>query len=86
MLPKPDMVIHLVVDPKQALLRVLARGTDTESLEELSGFDAAYRSLPEYEDFLKIDASGTPDEVLARLSQLLDAQVSGRPVLTASPR
>lgn len=85
-LPKPDMVVHLVVDPEQALRRVLARGTDTESLEELSGLDAAYRSLPEYEDFVKIDASGNPDEVLAALSQLLDAQAPGRPVLAASPR
>lgn len=86
MLPKPDMVVHLVVDPEQALGRVLARGTDTESLEELRSLDAAYRSLPEYEDFLKIDASGTPDEVLAALSQLVEVHAAGRPVLTASPR
>ncbi|WP_458114606.1 AAA family ATPase [Arthrobacter sp. R1-13] len=85
-LPKPDMVVHLVVDPEQALGRVLARGTDTESLEELSGLDAAYRSLPEYQDFLKLDASGTPDDVLAALSQLLEAYAAGRPALTASPR
>lgn len=85
MLPTPDMVIHLVVDPEQALRRVLARATDTESLEELGALDAAYRSLPEYEDFLKLDANGTPDEVLAGLSQLLEAHSAGRPVTTGSP-
>jgi dTMP kinase len=85
-LPKPDVVVHLVVDPEQALRRVLARGTDTESLEELSVLDAAYRSLPEYEDFLKLDASGTPDEVLAALSGLLQASAAGGRALTASPR
>jgi dTMP kinase len=79
------MVIHLVVDPEQALRRVLARATDTESLEELGAFDAAYRSLPEYEDFLKLDANGTPDEVLAGLSQLLEALSAGRPVTAGSP-
>lgn len=85
MLPTPDIVIHLVVDPEQALRRVLARATDTESLEELDALDAAYRSLPEYEDFLKLDANGTPDEVFAGLSQLLDAHSAGRPVTTGSP-
>ena len=85
-LPEPDLVVHLVVDPAQALRRVLARGTDTESLEELSVLDDAYRSLPEYEDFLKIDASGTADEVLAALSQLLEARSPGRSLSTASPR
>lgn len=85
MLPKPDMVVHLVVEPEQALQRVMARGTDMESLEELSDLDAAYRSIPEYKDFLKIDAGGTPDEVLAALSQLLKAHTAGRPLLTASP-
>ena len=86
MLPKPDLVVHLVVDPEQALRRVVARGTDNESLEALSVLDVAYRSLPEYEDFFKIDASGTPDEVLAALSRLLQACAAGRHALTASPR
>lgn len=84
MLPTPDVVVHLVVDPEQALRRVLARGTDTESLEELAALDAAYRSIPEYEDFLKLDANGPPDEVLAGLSQLLEEHSAGRPVTAAS--
>lgn len=84
-LPTPDMVIHLVVDPEQALRRVLARATDTESLEELASLDTAYRSIPEYEDFLKLDANGTPEEVLAGLSQLLEAHSAGRPVTAVSP-
>jgi dTMP kinase len=83
LLPKPTLVVHLVIDPVQALGRVLARGTDTESLEELSALDVAYRSLPEFEAFTKIDASGTPDEVLAELSQLLEGHTAGRPRLTA---
>ena len=42
--PQPDVVVHLVIDPEQAHQRVLARGTDTETLEELNSLRAAYQS------------------------------------------
>lgn len=78
MLPKPDLLIHLVIDPEEAYRRVAARGTDSETLEELAAFRAAYQSIPEYADFTELPAGGTPEETIARLSfAIADAQ--GRP-------
>jgi dTMP kinase len=67
-LPEPDLVIHLVVTPEQAHERVLARGTDAETLEELDSFRAAYEAIPEYARFTELAADGTPEEVLAKLT------------------
>lgn len=78
-LPKPDLVVHLVIAPKQAHQRILARGTDAETLEELDSFRAAYRAIPEYAQFTELAADGTPDEVLAKLTRAIaDAGCSVR--------
>ena len=66
--PKPDVVVHLVIDPEQAHQRVLARGTDSETLDELNSLRAAYRSIPEYAHFTELAASGTPEEVCSQLT------------------
>jgi dTMP kinase len=47
---------------------VLARGTDTETLDELNSLRAAYRSMPEYAHFTELAASGTPEDVLSELA------------------
>ena len=62
------MVVHLVIDPEQAHQRVLARGTDMETLGELHSLRAAYRSMPEYAHFTELAASGTPEEVFSELA------------------
>lgn len=67
-LPRPDLVVHLVVDPAEAHRRVMARGTDGESIEELSSFHAAYLALPEYAHFTELTADQTPAEVLSQLT------------------
>ena len=66
--PKPDVVVHLVIEPEQAHQRVLARGTDTETLSELNSLRAAYQAIPEYADFTELPASGTPEEVVSHLT------------------
>jgi len=66
-LPQPDLLIYLDLDPHVAHARVLARGTDSERLEDLESLDEAYRSLPEFPRFTSIPADGQPVEVLARL-------------------
>lgn len=71
-LPAPDMVLHLDVDPETAHQRILARGTDEESVSELTALGNAYRALPEYADMVKIDAGGPPADVLARLLDAVD--------------
>lgn len=65
-IPAPDLVLFLAVDPRIAQQRVDQRGKDRESLEYLTAYDAAYRSLPEFDMFTQIDANGSPADVLAR--------------------
>jgi dTMP kinase len=69
-LPTPDAILHLDVDPAVAHQRIAARGTDTESLSELVAFRDAYRSLPEYQDFTVIDANVPAPELQALLEHL----------------
>lgn len=71
-LPAPDLVIHLVVDPEQAHQRVMARGTDSETVEELEALRNAYRSAPEYAQFTELPASGSPAEVLSGLTAVIN--------------
>jgi len=66
-LPEPDAVVHLDLDPAEAHRRVVVRGTDSESLDDLEAFRAGYRALPGFTGFLRIDASGAPDDVAAEL-------------------
>lgn len=76
-LPQPDLVIYLDADPQEAHARILARGTDSERLEDLMSLRGAYRSLPEYSRFTHINASGSPDEVLSRVQAAI-ATAGGR--------
>lgn len=69
--PKPDLVFFLAVSPEIAQRRVALRGTDSEELEYLMASDQAYRSLPEWPDFVVIDADAGPDEVLAEVVNLV---------------
>lgn len=78
-LPAPDLIVHFDVDPRIAHQRVAARGTDRESLADLQAFRAAYRSLPEFSDFVMVDANGAPSDVLAQLNRIVSAK---EPVLT----
>lgn len=65
-LPAPGAIVHLEVDPQLAHRRIASRGTDAETLDDLAAFERAYRQLPEYNSFLKVDAS-VPSPELARL-------------------
>lgn len=70
-LPRPDAVFHLELDPAEAHRRITARGTDRESLADLTAFHAAYRELPEYADFIKVDASAPATHLAEQLAALL---------------
>jgi dTMP kinase len=65
--PAPDVTFMLAVDPAVAYDRIESRGYDHEDLAYLQAATAAYRSLPEYGDFVVVDANGTPAEVAASL-------------------
>jgi dTMP kinase len=71
-LPAPDVVLHLDVSPETAHQRILARGTDEESVTELTALRNAYRALPEYAGMVNIDAGGPPAGVLAGLLDAVD--------------
>lgn len=73
--PPPDVTFLLAVDPRTAYDRIEARGYDHETTEYLGAAVAAYRSLPEYHDFVVIDANGTPDEVAAAIRARLPLPV-----------
>lgn len=77
LVPAPDLVIHFDIAPEQALERILLRGTDTETVEELTALDDGYRALPEFPDFLRIDAGAAQDEVLAALTDAINGAVTG---------
>jgi dTMP kinase len=82
-LPKPDAVVHLEVDPREAHRRIAARGTDAETLEDLTAFRDAYLALPEYESFVKVDATGSAPELAERLEHVVRG-IKGRGVETPS--
>ncbi|MFP5311018.1 MAG: adenylyl-sulfate kinase [Actinomycetes bacterium] len=72
-LPEPDAIFHLALDAAGAHRRIIARGTDSESLGDLVAFEAGYRDLPEYAGFVKLDAAASADEVVAELLDRLAA-------------
>ena len=76
-LPRPDLLVYLDIDPSEAHARVLARGTDSERLEDLESLRDAYRSLPEFPGFASIPAGGQPAEVLARLEDAITKACGG---------
>ncbi|MGP4032765.1 dTMP kinase [Pseudarthrobacter sp. 1C304] len=72
-LPAPDLVIYLDIDPHEAHARVLARGTDSEQLEDLASLRDAYYALPEFAGFTRIAAGGPPSEVYSRVQGAISA-------------
>jgi dTMP kinase len=73
--PRPDVTFLLAVDPAVAYARIEARGYDHEDMSYLTAAAAAYRSLPEYADFVVIDANGNPAQVAAAIRAHLPATV-----------
>ncbi len=72
-LPRPDLVCFLAVTPKAAQKRIEGRGYDSEKLSYLVALDAAYRSLPEAEEFVTIDADGSVPSVQSALRDVVAA-------------
>lgn len=83
-LPAPDLVVHFDVAPERALERILLRGTDTETLEELTALRQGYGELPEFPGFVRIDAGGAQDEVLAELTAAINAPSTAIPETSAA--
>ncbi len=84
-LPKPDAVVHLDVEPALAYQRILARGTDTETLADLVALRDAYRAMPEYADFIRVKADCTPAEMVERLVRIAAGNSAGVAAGTNAP-
>lgn len=70
-LPAPDVVIFLEVPPEVAHQRVAVRGVDRQDLDFLRAYDRAYRELPEFPGFARVEGTGTVADVQARLRELV---------------
>ena len=74
-LPQPDLVVYLSVDPSTAQARVASRNTDEETFEFLTALDASYRQLPGFEDYALVDANGTAAEIAEALAKHIEARL-----------
>jgi dTMP kinase len=83
--PEPDLTCFLAVRPGRAYSRIELRGTDHEDLDYLSAADAAYRSLPEAERFVIVDADQDPVTVQRALRIAVAARIPGLDVDVAAP-
>lgn len=66
-LPPPDLVVYLSVDPHTAQARITSRNTDRETLEFLGALDTAYRRLPDFGTYQVVEADGSAAETAAKL-------------------
>ena len=80
-LPAADLHVHFDTDPTVAHQRVMARGTDQETVADLRAFREAYRSLPEFDRFVVVDANGEPGDILAQLNRAIHS-ASNQPALS----
>lgn len=74
-LPQPDLVVYLSVEPETAQERIASRNTDVETLEFLTALDASYRRLPGFGDYTLVDANGSEAETAAALLEQIDARL-----------
>lgn len=70
-LPAPEVHVHFDTDPTIAHQRVTERGTDQETVADLTAFRNAYRSLQEFPGFAVVDANGRPADVMGQLNRVI---------------
>lgn len=75
-LPTPGAVVHLDMEPALAHQRIVARGTDAETLADLVALRDAYRALPEYPGFIELDAGCPSVDVVVGLARIIDAEAA----------
>lgn len=73
-LPEPDLTIFLDVTPNEAVRRIDSRGIDSESLEFLEEFRAAYLGLPEFPGFVTVNGDGERSAVQSLMRQAVRAE------------
>jgi dTMP kinase len=78
MLPRPDAVLLMDLPAAEAHRRIAARGTDSESLEELRAYRKAYLELAREASLPVIDAGGPRGAVVDRLLEIVSGFPQGR--------
>ena len=78
MLPRPDGVLLLDLPATEAYSRIAARGTDSETLEELQAYRKAYLELAREASIRVIDAGRPPGAVADQLEEILAGSLQGR--------
>ena len=74
--PTPDFVFYMAVDVERAQNRIMKRGSDHETIEFLHGVDASYRTLPEFQNFIEVDANQAPDVIQKTLTEMLAQRIA----------
>lgn len=72
--PVPDLVLFMELPPAIAQERVELRGKDHETLDHLTTFRDAYRSLPEYSTFVQVNAAASPEGVNHQIWSLVGGE------------
>lgn len=83
---RPDLTVYLDLDPEVCLARILSRGDELERFEALDRMRRvtdAYDSVIVHcrthgERIVRVDASGTPDEVHALVVEAVEDMLGGR--------
>ena len=73
LLPRPDVVFYLDIPAETALARIDLRATDSEDLQSLKTFDAAYRELDDFDSFIRIDAGTSSRQIVEDMWRELTA-------------
>ncbi len=78
-LPHPDAVLVLDLPATEAHRRIAARGTDSETLEELQAYRKAYLDLARRASLSVIDAGRPPGDVADALEEVLAGLLQDHP-------
>jgi thymidylate kinase len=65
LIPDPDLLFWIDIEPELALARITARGIDSEDLDFLRAFCFALRGMPEARGWIRIDG----DQAIQQVSQ-----------------
>ncbi|OHX40708.1 MULTISPECIES: dTMP kinase [Cytobacillus] len=76
--PKPDMTFYMDLPVEVGVQRVLDRGVDEENVNDLSEFKKYYESLPDFKDFIIIDANRSVEQVQKSLRTHVKAFLDSR--------
>lgn len=67
LIPKPDLLFWLDIDPDVAHKRITARGIDAEDIDFLQAFCSALRAMPESKNWIRINGNRGVREISSEI-------------------